>query len=304
VIGVMEVFFAISLAALIFTGQTTYVANGIGLVLLGGIPPLLLMSLFGSYKGTLLLPQDAPAAILAVMATGILQGISSPPYEKFITVAAVVVITTLLTGLIFILLGQFKLGSLVRFLPYPVIGGFLAGTGWLLVTGGIGVMADVSFSFTDLGTLFRSDLYLRWVPGLVLAFIMLLILNRFSHFLVLPGMLAGIAVLFYGVATFTHTPISTLHEQGWLLGPFTSGTLLPAISLKDIALIHWDAIFAQAGSIASIMMISVVSLLLNASGLELVSARRTEPQTAPGMGNILSAFWWKRQLPPIRPRSM
>jgi SulP family sulfate permease len=67
---------------------------------------------------------------------------------------------------------------------------------------------------------------------LVLAFIMLVILNRFSHFLVLPGMLAGITVLFYGVATFTHTPISTLHEQGWLLGPFTSGTLLPAISLR------------------------------------------------------------------------
>jgi len=271
VIGITEVIFAISLGALIFAGQTTYIANGIGLILLGGIPPLLLMSLFSSYKGGLSMPQDAPAAILAVIATGILQSLTSAePREKFITVVAVIVITSLLTGLLLILMGQFKLGSLVRFLPYPVIGGFLAGTGWLLVTGGIGVMSDVSFSFANPGALFRSDLLLRWVPGLILALIMLAIVNRYSHFLILPGMLAGIAGLFYLVAFFTHTPVSTLSMQGWLLGPFAKGNLLQALSITDLGLIHWNMIFAQAGSIASIMLISMVSLLLNASGIELV----------------------------------
>ncbi len=271
VIGVTEVIFAISLGALIFAGQTSYVANGIGLILLGGIAPLLLMGLFSSYKGSLSMPQDAPAAILAVMATGILQSLSSAaPREKFITVVAVIVITSVLTGLLFILMGQFKLGSLVRFLPYPVIGGFLAGTGWLLVTGGIGVMSDVSFSFANPGALFQSVLLPRWIPGLLFALIMLAILNRYSHFLLLPGMLLGIAILFYGVALFTRIPVSTLSAQGWLLGPFTNGNLLQAMFMNDLTLIHWNAIFAQAGSIASIMMISMVSLLLNASGIELV----------------------------------
>ena len=271
VVGVTEVIFAISLGALIFAGQTSYVANGIGLILLGGIAPLLLMNIFSSYKGSMSMPQDAPAAILAVMASGILQSLSSAaPREKFITVVTVVVITSVLTGLLFILMGQFKLGSLVRFLPYPVIGGFLAGTGWLLVTGGIGVMSDVSFSFTNPGALFQSGLLLRWIPGLLFALIMLAILNRYSHFLLLPGMLFGIAILFYGVALFTRIPVSTLSAQGWLLGPFTNGNLLQAMSINDLTLIHWNAIFAQAGSVASIMMISMVSLLLNASGIELV----------------------------------
>ena len=271
VVGVTEVIFAISLGALIFAGQTSYVANGIGLILLGGIAPLLLMNIFSSYKGSMSMPQDAPAAILAVMASGILQSLSSAaPREKFITVVTVVVITSVLTGLLFILMGQFKLGSLVRFLPYPVIGGFLAGTGWLLVTGGIGVMSDVSFSFTNPGALFQSSLLLRWIPGLLFALIMLAILNRYSHFLLLPGMLFGIAILFYGVALFTRIPVSTLSAQGWLLGPFTNGNLLQAMSINDLTLIHWNAIFAQAGSVASIMMISMVSLLLNASGIELV----------------------------------
>lgn len=271
VVGITELIFAISLGALIFSGQNSYVANGIGLILLGGLPPLLIMSLFSSYKGSLSMPQDASAAILAVMATGILQSMpSASPREKFISVVAVVVVTTLLTGVLFILLGRFRLGSLVRFLPYPVIGGFLAGTGWLLVTGGIGVMSDVSFSFANPDALFQADLLLRWVPGLVFGFFMLLILNRNGHFLVLPGMLLAIVLLFYGAAFFSQTPMATLSAQGWLLGPFVSGGLLQSMSLTDFTLIHWGAIFAQAGSMASIMLISTVSLLLNASGVELV----------------------------------
>lgn len=292
VIGITEVIFAISLGALIFAGQNTYIPNGVGLILLGAVPALLLLGLFSSYKGSLTLPQDAPAAILAVMATAILQSISSAsPREKFITVVAVIVTTSLLTGVLFIVMGYFKLGSLVRFLPYPVIGGFLAGTGWLLVIGGIGVMSDISFSFADPGALFQFDLLLKWVPGLVFAFIMLMILNRYEHFLVLPGLLAGIAVLFYGTAFITGAPISTLSEQGWLMGPFTDGNLLQPMSVADISLIHWGSIFQQAGSIASIMMISMVSLLLNASALELVVRKdldlNRELRVA-GLGNILA----------------
>ncbi len=33
--------------------------------------------------------------------------------------------------------------NLIRFVPYPVVGGFLAGTGWLLFKGGIYVASGV-----------------------------------------------------------------------------------------------------------------------------------------------------------------
>lgn len=272
VIGVVDVIYAVSLAALVFTGDSSpYVANGIGLILLGWLPPLLLINVFSSHKGNITAGQDAPAAILAVMAAGIMQTIiSSTPQEKFITVVAASVLTTVLTGLVYVLLGQFKLGSLVRFLPYPVIGGFLAGTGWLLVTGGIGVMADAAFSLGDLGILFQPDLLLRWAPGLILAFITLLILNRYNHFLILPGMLIGSAILFYSIAFITRTPFSTLGAQGWLLGPFSVGGLWKPFSLAELNMIHWNSILMQAGGMASVLMISVVTLLLNASGLELI----------------------------------
>ena len=61
--------------------------------------------------------------------------------DKLTTVLVAIAATTLLTGLFFLALGFFRLGGLVRFVPYPVVGGFLAGTGWLLAQGSFGVMA-------------------------------------------------------------------------------------------------------------------------------------------------------------------
>lgn len=42
-------------------------------------------------------------------------------------------------------LGVFRLAGLVRFLPYPVAGGFGSGTGWLLFVGGISTMSPPAF---------------------------------------------------------------------------------------------------------------------------------------------------------------
>ena len=56
---------------------------------------------------------------------------------------AATLVVTVLCGAVFFALGKFKLGNLVRFVPYPVVGGFLAGTGWLLLKGGIYVASGV-----------------------------------------------------------------------------------------------------------------------------------------------------------------
>ena len=296
VVGMINVIVNISLAALIFGGDLSgFVSNGIGLILLGGIVALIVNGLLSSFPGTISATQDAPAAILAVAAAAIVSSLpfSTTPQEKFMTVVATIALTSLLTGLFFIILGKFKLGALVRFLPYPVVGGFLAGTGWLLVTGGIGVMTDVSFSFAQLGELFQPDIWMRWVPGLVLAVLMLMILNRYSHFLLLPGMLLGAVVLFYGIVWLTKTPVAQVSAQGWLLGPFPDGGLWHPLGLSDLAHVQWTAILGQAGNLASILLVSVVSLLLNASGIELIIERdldlNRELETV-GVGNLLAGM--------------
>ena len=77
---------------------------------------------------------------------------------------------------------------------------------------------------------------IQWPTLMIFGFIMLLILNRYSHFLILPGLLLLITVLFYSVAFLTHTPVASLSGQGWLLGPFMSKNLLPDLPLDLLSL--------------------------------------------------------------------
>src|SRR3546814_17402680 len=59
----------------------------------------------------------------------------------------------------------FKAGSLVRYIPYPVIGGFLAAIGWLMVCGSISVMTGEHLTMEGLDRLLRIDSLPKWLPG-------------------------------------------------------------------------------------------------------------------------------------------
>ena len=104
-------------------------------VIVGGVLVTVLSTLPGTVSGI----QDAPSAITGVMAAGVVASIphGASDQEIFITVVLVVALTTTLCGVFLLGMGYFNLGGLVRFLPYPVVGGFLAGTGWLLMIGSI-----------------------------------------------------------------------------------------------------------------------------------------------------------------------
>jgi sulfate permease, SulP family len=270
-IGVVELVFTVSVAVLLYREvDASYLASGIGLILLGAIPGLVLIPLLGSYKGHIALVQDAPAVIMALVTTAIGSSFAvGAPRAQFVTVAAAIGLTTLGTGLLFLLVGQFKLGSLVRFLPYPVIGGFLAGTGWLLTVGGIEFMADTPVGIATLGTLFQPEVLVRWVPGLLAGALMLWLITRFDNYILLPGLLGVLMLVFYGVMLLNQTPLESLREQGWLLGAMTSGKLLPDLSFADVNLVDWRLIGENALSLASIALISLTAFLLNIGGIEL-----------------------------------
>ena len=92
---------------------------------------------------------------------------SAPPQAMFATFLAAIALTTLLMAVILLVIGHFRLGGFVRYIPYPVVGGFLAGTGWLLAQGGLGVMLDVPLTIANLPRLFTPDRLIAWLPGLV-----------------------------------------------------------------------------------------------------------------------------------------
>jgi SulP family sulfate permease len=208
---------------------------------------------------------------MAVSLAGMLAGSSQGTI--FANIFAVIFISTLLTGLAFVLLGYFKLGNLVRFIPYPVMGGFLAGTGWILFKAGLEVSTGVSFNLPQVLTFFSQVNVLQLVCGVVFG-VWFLILSRYfsSNMLMAASVLISI-LIFFIISGLLNISTAQLEQQGWLLGPLPKGALWRALTVPDLKAIDWTLLGTQFSSILTIVLLSAISFLLGASALELVANR-------------------------------
>ena len=157
--GAVIVIACIALAAIVFAGPLApFAAQGAGMVLFGGITFCLLVGLMSGYKGALALPQVAPATVFAAISATVAAGMTHAPVPApFMTIAALLMLSGVVTGLCFLAIGYFRLANLFRFIPYPVAGGFFAGTGWVVSLAALSVMTGVSPDW-------RSLRELAWWP--------------------------------------------------------------------------------------------------------------------------------------------
>jgi sulfate permease, SulP family len=292
VVGVMEVVLATSFAALVFTGPLApHLPAGIGLGLVAAAAILITVALLSSYRGMLGSVQDISAAVLSLVAASIVADLPPDDPRILVTVVAAIALTSLLTGGLFLLLGTFRLGDLIRFVPYPVVGGFLAGTGWLLFRGGMDVVSDQALSPARLDILAEPEVLALWVPGLAFAVILVVLSRRSSHPLMLPLMVLGAIVVFYGVALALGAGIENLEEGRWLLGPFPEGGLWEPWAARAVTEADWSVVVGEAGNLATVLIVSVLALLLNASGIELVVGRDVDLNRelrAAGVANLVA----------------
>jgi sulfate permease, SulP family len=296
IIVVIDVTFNISLAALIFSGPlSAYLGRGIGFLLFGTAIVALMTALFSSYPGMISVVQDAPTVMLALTIASMVTYLTTiaQPEAIYVTVVATITISTLLTAIFFLVLGSFKLGNLVRFIPSPVMGGFLAGIGWLLLSGGLEVMAGIQLSLSTVLEYFSEGLLIRWLPGLIFGVFLFIVLKRIDHYLVMPGMVVGGSLIFYLILFLSNVSIPQGIELGLLLEPFPQGNLWNLPPFASLQMVNWTAIFAQASNLAVVTLIAILGLLLNASGMELVAEREIDLNRElrlSGASNLLAGF--------------
>jgi len=125
-IAVMNLTVAISVAALMFAGlPPEFLAPGIVVLLIGTVVVGLGGTLFSDYQGVICAPRSGLAPVFAAIVAGLYSLMSDAGASVILpTLLMGIMVTSAVTGLFLILLGQLKLGNLVRYIPYPVMGGF------------------------------------------------------------------------------------------------------------------------------------------------------------------------------------
>ena len=284
IIGAVEAVLAIAFAALVFGGYlVNRLADGIGLYLVAAVLTLAILAWRAGSRGVVGSVQDAAAAVLALVASSTaakalaiqqvadathLQNFERP--DVFLTVIAATLVVTVLCGVVFAALGTFRLGNLVRFVPYPVVGGFLAGTGWLLFKGGIYVASGIQPALRTARNLSREYALVRWGPALAFGVLLLLAVRLVKRPLVIPAVL-GIGVVAFAVGmVVTGSSLDEARHGSWLLGPFEVARLWQPWTFRALGGADWSSVLSQWFEIGSAVLVGSIAILFNISGSEIV----------------------------------
>ncbi len=282
----------IAFAALLFTGLlSAYIGSAVLLLGLGAIASFSVISFKSSWRGAMPMVQDVPAALLVVMVSELVASMptTAAPDAQFATVVVAIATTTFVTGAVFYGLGRFQLGNLVRYFPYPVMAGFLAGTGWLLLKGGLQTIAPT----LSIETVLTPAALLRWVPALALATAAYLLRKRFVSAFYIPTVLGIIGLGFYLFTTILGIPYAELAASGWYLSDINSTNLTELQQQLSFSNVNWSVILSQFDKILIIAVGSVIAMLLNTNGVEMnlqTDLDLDQDLKTTGIGNLLSSL--------------
>jgi len=294
--GVIGAIRAISYASLIFSGAlAVHLPTGLGMTVFSTAVSLAVVALTSTMPGMIATPLTAPAAILGMMAAAIASELQGEPAEAILATILLMVVTgSLLTAGLLLGLGFFKQGDRIRVIPYPVIGGFMAGTGWLLTRGFVQVTADLPLSWSSLGALLEPAALWCWLPGLGFAIALFTATRLWQQFWIMPATLLACVSLFFLLLWGSGSSLAAAREAGWLLGPFPQGDQLwRPLTLQQVSQVHWLAIVHQGGGLLTLMLVSLLSLMLSNSSIELVIGRDlslNEEIKSIGLANLLSGL--------------
>jgi len=148
--GVVQIAYCISFAALIFTGDLAGgFALGLAGLIMGTVITCVVISLTSTFSPVVGGPDSPAVAVMSVLASSIATALAAKGASSDAMILNVLValsVSTLLTGILLYGTGALRLGQWLRFIPYPVIGGFLAASGILLVTGGMEVVTQTNLT--------------------------------------------------------------------------------------------------------------------------------------------------------------
>jgi SulP family sulfate permease len=292
--GLVTLVYTVSFAALIFSGKLApYFPQGLGCALIGATITATVVAWRSPFPFTLAGPEANSAIVLALAGRAIASALTSPDQENALypTVWAAIILSTLASGAFLYSLGRFRLGQFARYVPYPVIAGFLAGTGWLITRSSFKVMTGVPLDFAELPRLLSTDAASQWIAGLGVAVLLFVFLHRFKHFLVLPGLLLGGIILANLARWILKVPAIGLDINEWFFEEFSQKGVWQAWNLTTFAHIDWHVLAHQTGTLLAMVGIVMVSILLNSTGLELATGRDVDLNDelrADGLANVIN----------------
>ena len=212
-------------------------------------------------------PTGAALVLLSAIIAPAVVAAGETPDAAVHIVMLVFTAATLVSGALLYCIGAFRWGTYCRFVPYFVVGGFLAATGWLLVAGGIRMATGIAPALEPAGPPWTWISTMK-LAAAVTAFVVLLAVRRFSKSaLAMPAAL--LAMWLIGVVVLRSVGLSG-EQHGWYLPSLGALTAWKPFAAIHATHLTWAIVIALTPQFLAVAIVALVSLITKVASIEVV----------------------------------
>ena len=271
------------------------IAGIVGTIAIGIVAPL-----FGGTPRLISAPCAPAAAVMAALAMDLLK-LGTPDKAAGIEPAQLFLLLTLvaaLAGALQFIFGAVGGGRLIKYIPYPVVAGYLSGVGALIFLTQLPKLFGLPKGVSWWMGLAAPALW-RW-PGLIVGIVtisVMLAAPKLTRTVPAPilGLLAGIAA-YFGMGTFM-PELLTLSGNSLVIGPVaeTGGSILGALSerltaVSRLRVEELHIILVPALTLAVLLSIDTLKTCVIVDALTHTRHNSNRELVGQGLGNMAAAF--------------
>ena len=293
--GLDNALWCYAFATVIFAGSLARFLPLLVVILLCGWALLGIFVALTSEKRLHIVSLDEQAVVILASISSLLvayMGEAAATSRGLSTMLAVMSLSSVGVAVFFWVVGHFRLTRLLELMPYPVICGFMAGIGWLLLEAGVGVAVDRPIS--ELTEAIKDPINIsRLLIFIAGAIFLLLAVAKVKRAWALPAASLVLVFVFYLVAGVKGYSMQQLIAAGWLfdIGVDTGGAigLLKEASFDQVDTSFVISVVPQILTIALLALLTQsmsLSALMASGGQDLDTSAEIEDM---GAGNVLCA---------------
>ena len=290
--SVLSIAYCLSYAALIFSGPIDHLLSyGIAVTFLSAAIAGVIVALRSSLSFAVAGPDSSISVVLAALVASVIQRvIASGGTDLLAPTLIALSLTTALTGLLLCVLGFTHAGRAIRFVPFPVIGGFLGATGWLMITGAMQVMTNRRPTLATIGISsmpgpWRSSHRAPWSNHALRAATPAQKPLHLAHGA--DGRVRGDTSRAAGL----HTTLADAQAGGWMFR-LPGGRIDAALEMGPLRSFPWSALPAMSADLLAVMFVTITTFLLNTTGIEIATRNEADVERdlkVLGLANIVAA---------------
>ena len=292
--SVLTVSFGLSYALLIFGGPLSpYLSYGVAATFIASAILAAVIGVGSSLPFAIAGPDSSTAAMTGILASSMVERMlaTDPSAPVLPAVLITLAMTTVLTGVVLCCFGMTRMGRAIRYVPYPVVGGFLAATGCLILLGAVRVITGHSLHFDTLGRFVDPLALSKLGAACAMALVLYMTWHRSRSSFGLPAILIGGVVAAHIVFWLAGMSSAGAQAAGWTFEPPPNVTFMLPWSVEGLSHYPWTILAELSGNLIAVIFVTASSTLFNTTGVEVATNREANLErelNVTGIANMLT----------------